>query len=62
MDIALVAHVPNEDILRGVQHIVQGDGEFGHSHGAFQVGDFIANARADLVHQIFGKRRKLRWF
>jgi hypothetical protein len=45
--VALVAHVPHQSVIGGVEHIVQGDGQFHRT----QVGRQVAAAAAQGVDQ-----------
>ena len=37
MPVGLVAHIPDQAVIRGVEDIVQGDGELHHPQGGAQV-------------------------
>lgn len=56
VDVALVAGVPEDLVLRGVEHPVQGDGQLDHTEVGAEVpaglGDGVHEERPDLVGQL----------
>jgi hypothetical protein len=51
--IGLVADVPNDAVIRGIEDVVEGDGQFGHPEAASKVpalaGDHFEDEVPDLV-------------
>lgn len=53
--IGLVAHVPDDAVLRGVEHVVQGHGEFDHPQVGGQVAASAGYGLDDEFPQFVGK-------
>ena len=57
--VGLVAHVPDDAILRGVKAVVQGEGELDYPQAGAEVAAALADAPGQEVAELFGQRREL---
>ena len=57
--IGLVAHVPDQAVVRRVEHVVQGDGEFDRAQIGTQVAPGFGHAVDQVAAQFIGQRGQL---
>jgi len=53
--VGLVAHVPHQAVHRGVEHVVQGDGQFDHPKAGAEVAARAAHGVQQFLAQLIGQ-------